>query len=72
MTQSKTNQTMKYGQLKEYNKRNSFLHKSWGKWGREFSSRPLFEFFKKLYIKVEVSVCSLVLIYFDSPQLGIQ
>ena len=35
ISQSKGNQTIKFGQLIEYNKRNIFFQKSWGKWGRE-------------------------------------
>ena len=34
----------KFGQLTEYNKRNIFFQKLYGKWGRETSSRPLFIF----------------------------
>ena len=44
ISQSKDNQTMRFGQLIEYNKRNIFLLKSCGKWGRETRSRPLFIF----------------------------
>ena len=36
----KGNQTMKFGQLMEYNMRNIFLEKSYTKWGREASRRP--------------------------------
>ena len=39
---SKGNQTMKFGHLIKYNKRNFFLQKSCRKAGRETSSRPLF------------------------------
>ena len=49
ISRSKGNQTMKFGQLIEYNKRNIFLQKSCRKWGRETSSRPLC-FFKKSII----------------------
>ena len=42
ISQSKGNQTMKFGQLIEYNKRNIFLPKLCRKWGKEISSRPLF------------------------------
>ena len=42
ISQSKGNQTMKFGQLIEYNKINIFLQKLCGKWGRETSSRPLY------------------------------
>ena len=39
--QSKYNQAIKFGQLIEYNKRNIFLQKLYGKWGWETSPRPL-------------------------------
>ena len=45
------NQTMKLGQLMEYNMRNIFLEKSYTKWGREASRRP---FYKKP--KMEISL----------------
>ena len=48
ISQSKGNQTMKFGQLIEYNKKNIFLQKLYGEWGRETSSRPLFFSWKKL------------------------
>ena len=35
-SQSKYNQTMKFGQLIDYNKRNIFLQKLNGKWGCSF------------------------------------
>ena len=44
ISQSKSNQAMKRGQLIEYNKENIFLQKLCRKWGREISSRPLFLF----------------------------
>ena len=44
ISQSKGDQTMKFGQWIEYNKRNIFLQKLCGKWGRDTSSRPLFIF----------------------------
>ena len=37
---------MKIGEWKEYNKRNIFLQKLCGTWGRETSPRPLFIFLK--------------------------
>ena len=43
--QSKDNQTMWFGWLIEYNKRNIFLQKLCRKWGEKTSSRSLF--FKK-------------------------
>ena len=51
ISQNKGNQTRKFGQLIEYNKK---------KWGRETSSRSLFYFFKKLNMKWKQLVCSLV------------
>ena len=44
ISQSRGNQTMKFGQLKEQNNRNIFLQKLFGKWGGVTSSRPLFIF----------------------------
>ena len=46
ISQNKGNQTMKFGHLIEYNKRNIFLQKFYRKWGRKTSSRPLY-FLKK-------------------------
>ena len=48
ITQSKGNQTMKFSQLIESNKRNIFLQKLCEKWGKETISRPLFIFLKRL------------------------
>ena len=48
ITQSKGNQTMKFSQLIESNKRSIFLQKLCEKWGKETSSRPLFIFLKRL------------------------
>ena len=45
---SKGNQTMKLGQLIEYNNRNIFLQNLCRKWCRENSSRPLLVFRKSL------------------------
>ena len=42
ISQSKSNQVMKFGELIEYNKRNIFVQKACKKWGRETSSRSLF------------------------------
>ena len=42
---SKGNQTMKLGQLIEYNIRNIFLEKSYTEYGGETSSRPFSETF---------------------------
>ena len=49
MSQSKGNQTMKFGQFIEGNKRNNFLQKSQSKLSRETSPRPLFVFKKAVY-----------------------
>ena len=48
ISQSKGNQSMKFGQLIEYKKRYFFLQKLCGNWGRETSSRLLFIFWKSL------------------------
>ena len=48
ISQSKSNQTMNFDQLIEYNKRNVFLQKLCGKWSRETSSQALFIFLKSL------------------------
>ena len=40
--QSKDHQTMKFHQLIEHDKRNTFLQKLCGKWDWETSSRPFF------------------------------
>ena len=44
ISRSKSNQTIKLGQLVDYNKKNILLQKLCTKWGRETSSRPLFIF----------------------------
>ena len=46
ISQRKSNQIMKFGQLTEYNKRNIFLQKSCRKCGREAGPRPIFVFQK--------------------------
>ena len=46
ISQSKGNQTMKFSQLIEYNKRNILLQKLWRKWAKETSSIPLSFFIK--------------------------
>ena len=45
-SQGKDNQTMKFGQLIEHNKRNIFLQKVCRKRGKETSSKPLSFFIK--------------------------
>ena len=42
ISRSKSNQTMKFGQLIEYNVRNIFFQKSYTKGNMETSFRPLF------------------------------
>ena len=51
ISRSKDNQTMKFGQLIEYNMRNFFLVKPYTKWGRETIFRP---FSKKLKLSISV------------------
>ena len=48
ISQSKINQTMKFGQLIRYNKENFVLQKLCRKCASETSSRPLFIFWKSL------------------------
>ena len=48
ISQSKGNQTMKFGQLIECKKTNIFLQKLCRKWAKETSSRPRFIFLKSL------------------------
>ena len=48
ISQIKGNQTMKFCQLIEYNKRNIILQKLYRKLGRETSSRPRFIALKSL------------------------
>ena len=43
ISRSKGNQTLKFGQLTEYNMRNIFLEKSYAKYGGETSPRPFSE-----------------------------
>ena len=69
ISQVKYNQTMKFGQLLEYNKWNIFLWKTCSKWDMLTSSRPLSVLEKALYKQV---VCRLVSVYFDSPQISMQ
>ena len=47
-SQSKNNQTMKFGHLIEYNRKKIFLEKFCRKWHWETRSRPLFIFKKCL------------------------
>ena len=43
ISRSKSNQTMKFGQLREYNMRKNFLQKSYTKSGKETSPWPFSE-----------------------------
>ena len=52
ISRSKSNQAMKFGQLIEYNMRNSFLEKSFMKYGGETITRP-FSQKSKLYISLD-------------------
>ena len=70
ISRRKGNQTMKSGQVTEYDKI-IFLQKSCLKWGSETSSRSRFVF-SKLYIRQKQLVCGLVSIYFNIPELRIQ
>ena len=55
LSRGEGNQTMKPGQLIEYNKINVFLQKLCREWDRKTSSRPFFAFFKKLNIRSKAS-----------------
>ena len=63
------NQIAKFRQLIEHNKRNIILQKSCRKWGRETSSRLCFVFQKKLYIRSNQVVHSLISLYFIALKL---
>ena len=54
ISRRKDNQAVKFSQLIEYNVRNIFLQKSFRKWGRETSSRPLL-LFKKVLCKIKIN-----------------
>ena len=51
ISRGKANQTMKFGQLIEYNMRKNFLQKSYTQYGGEASPRP---FYKKLKISISL------------------
>ena len=53
ISRSKSNQTMKFTQLIEYNIRKIFLEKSYTKCGEEINPRP---FFKKKKLSVSVDL----------------
>ena len=68
ISQSKNNQTIKFGQLIEHNKRNTFF-KNYAKNEVGRVVPDVFLFFKKLNTRWKQVVCSLVSIDFDSPHL---
>ena len=51
ISRSKDNQTMKFGQLIEYNKRETFVEKSYTKWDEETIPRPF-----SLKLKLSISL----------------
>ena len=51
ISQSKDNQTMKFVQLIEYSKINTFVYKLWRKLSKETRYRPVFIFFKMLNLR---------------------
>ena len=63
---SEGNQTMKFGQLIEYNMRNIFLEKSYAKYGGETSPRP---FSEKLKLSIKLKLKSLVQVKLSSKLL---
>ena len=70
ISRSKGNQTIKFGHLIEYNKRNIFLQNLCGKWSRETSYRHLFTFQKSLIWGKRKWSVGLVSICFNSPLLA--
>ena len=62
--QSKGNQTMEFVQLIEYNKRNIFL--------QNCAENEAGRLVSDLFIDHLIVICSLLLIYFDSPRLAVQ
>ena len=71
ISRSKGNQAIKLGQLLKYTM--IFFFKNYTQKKRQGKLVPdLFLLFKKAYFKVNEVLCSLVSIYFDSLQLGIQ
>ena len=72
ISRSNENQTIKFGQLIKYIKRNVFPIERMQKMGQESQFQTSFCFLKKLYMRQKQVVYSLVAVYFESPQLGIQ
>ena len=60
VSRTKDNQTMKFGQVIEYHKRNIFFQKSC----------KIIYFKKRLYMKQRQTIHGLVSIYFDSPSFS--
>ena len=71
ISQRKSKQVMKLGQLIEYNKRRNFFSKIVPKMKQGDLLQTCF-FKKMLNMREEQEIWSLVSIYFDSTQLGIQ
>ena len=70
ISRSKGNETMEFGQLIDYDKRNIFFRRSFKNEAR-WLVPDLFLFFKKAFYEVKASVLQLSFNIF-SPQLGIQ
>ena len=72
ISRSKVSQVIKFGQVIEGSMKNIFLRKSCWIWGRETSSRHVFWFLKKLYMKQKQLVSTLVSVYLVVLNLDIQ
>ena len=70
ISRSKGKQTMKFGQLIEYNKREVFLHHAENEAWRLVPD--LFLFLKKPLHEIKASGLQLSFNIFESPQVGIQ
>ena len=66
----KGNQTIKFDQFIEYNKRNIFLQKLCRIYSRDAIVPEIFSFSEKALREIKL-VCSLVFVYFNSLQHGI-
>ena len=67
----KANQTIRFCQLVEHNKRNILLQKSCRKWGRETDPRPLL-YIKKAFYKVKASKWSAAWFHYISIALKLE
>ena len=65
ISRSKINQVIKFGQLIEYNVKNTFF-KSCSKWGMKTTSKHFFVFLKKFYVTLKQVVSSLAFHTVDS------